>query len=203
MSELYPEPQAYTQPPVNQSALQDLALKLSAVADMLDQRSQLAMQAAAQGGQQLQYVAQGFSLQGQQMADSVVAAISANARQSIEQGTAESLELLKKQLRQASESAAQSAKLINDQAEALQKAQKKILWKASLALLVGSVLAAGGTAFIAWRSLQQFKRADFAEDVLEATRSGAITRCGDALCARVGEKPNKFGPKGEYVLLEQ
>lgn len=193
----------YTQPPVNQSALQDLALKLSAVADMLDQRSQLAMQAAAQGGQQLQYVAQGFSQQGQQMADSVVAAISANARQSIEQGTAESLEQLKKQLRQASESAAQSAKLINDQAEALKKGQKQILWKASLALLVGSLLAAGGTAFIAWRSLQQFKRADFAEDVLEATRSGAITRCGDALCARVGEKPSKFGPKGEYVLLEQ
>ena len=200
MSESDPSSQAQ---PVSQAALQDLALKLSAVADMLDQRSQLAMQAAAQSGQQLQYVAQGLNQQGQQMADSVVAAISANAKQSIEQGAAESLQQLRQQLRQASESAARSAKLISDQAQALQSSQKQILWKASLALLVGSLLAAGGTAFIAWRSLHQFKRADFAEDVLEATRSGAITRCGDALCARVGEKPSKFGPKGEYVLLEQ
>ena len=200
MSEPYPPSQVQ---PVSQAALQELALKLSAVADMLDQRSQLAMQAAAQGGQQLQHVAQGLNQQGQQMADTVVAAISANARQSIEQGTAESLQQLRQQLRQASESAGQSAKLISDQAQALQNAQKKILWKASLALLVGSLLAAGGTAFIAWRSLQQFKRADFAEDVLEATRSGTITRCGKALCARVGEKPSRFGPKGEYLLLEQ
>ncbi len=188
---------------VSQASLQDLALKLAAVADMLDQRSLLAMQSAAQGGQQLQYAAQGLNQQGQQMAETVVATISANAKQSIEQGAAESIEQLRQQLRLASESAAQSAKLISDQAQALQNAQKKILWKASLALLVGSLLAAGGTAFIAWRSLQQFKRADFAEDVLDATRNGRITRCGDVLCARVGEKPGKFGPKGEYLLLEE
>jgi hypothetical protein len=198
MSEPYSQAQ-----PISQASLQDLALKLAAVADMLDQRSLLAMQSAAQGGQQLQYVAQGLNQQGQQMAETVVATISANARQSIEQGAAESIEQLRQQLRLASESAGQSAKLISDQAQALQKSQKTILWKASLALLVGSLLAAGGTAFIAWRSLQQFKRADFAEDVLEATRNGTITRCGDALCARVGEKPGKFGPKGEYLLLEE
>ena len=185
------------------ASLQDLALKLAAVADMLDQRSQQAVQAAAQGAQQLQSAAQGLNHHGQQMASVVTDTLSAQAKQSIEQGAAESLEHLRLQLRQASESAAQSAKLISDQAQALQSSQKNILWKATAALLVGSVLAAGGTAFIAWRSLQQFKRADFAEDVLEATRSGAITRCGDALCARVGAQSRKFGPKGEYLLLEQ
>ncbi len=184
-------------------SLQNLALKLAAVADMLDQRSQQAVQAAEQGVQQLHYATQGLNHHGQQMASVVAETLGTQAKQSIEHGTAESLEHLRQELRKASESAAQSAKLISDQAHALQKSQKKILWKASLALLVGSVLAAGGTAFIAWRSLQQFKRADFAEDVLEATRTGAITRCGDALCARVGEKPGKFGPKGEYLLLEQ
>ena len=39
-------------------ALQDFALKLAAVADMLDQRSTQAAQSAAQGAQQLQSVAQ-------------------------------------------------------------------------------------------------------------------------------------------------
>lgn len=183
-------------------ALQDFALKLAAVADMLDQRSAQAAQSAAQGAQQLQSVAQSLVQQHRQMTEHALGTIGSQARQSIEQGTAESLEQLRKELRLASESAGQSAKLIAEQAQALQKAQKGMLWKAALALVVGAVLAAGGTAFIAWRSLQQFKRADFAEDVLEATRSGAITRCGEALCARVGDAPRKYGRKGEYLLLE-
>lgn len=183
-------------------ALQDFALKLAAVADMLDQRSAQAAQSAAQGAQQLQSVAQTLVQQHQQMTEHAVGAIGSHARQSIEQGSAESLEHLRKELRLASESAGQSAKLIAEQAQALHKAQKGMLWKAAAALLVGAVLAAGGTAFIAWRSLQQFKRADFAEDVLQATRSGAITRCGDALCARVGADPRKYGKKDEYLLLE-
>lgn len=188
--------------PVGEAALQDLALKLAAVADMLEQRSQQAVQTAALGAQQLQSVAQGLNQQGRLIAETAVANIGSHARQSIEQGTAESIEHLRRELRLASESAGQSAKLIAEQAQALQKAQKAMLWKAALALVVGAVLAAGGSAFIAWRSLQQFKRADFAEDVLQATRSGAITRCGEALCARVGDAPRKYGRKGEYLLLE-
>lgn len=78
-----------------------------------------------------------------------------------------------------------------------------MLWKATAALLLGAVLAVGSSAFIAWRSLQQFKRADFAEDVLEATRSGAITRCGEALCARVGDAPRKYGRAANICCLSR
>ena len=47
--------------------LKDLSLKLAAIADMLDQRSQQAVNTAAHGAQQLQYVAQGLNQQGQRM----------------------------------------------------------------------------------------------------------------------------------------
>jgi len=38
--------------------------------------------------------------------------------------------------------------------------------------------------------------------VQRATQRGAINRCGDSLCARVGRKPRRFGKDGQYVLLE-
>lgn len=183
-------------------ALQDLSLKLAAVADLLDQRSGLAVQTAEQGAQQLRSTADTLARQHQQMTEQALAAIGGQARQSIERGAGEALDQLRQQLRQASESAGQSARTIAEQAQALREAQRGLVWKAGFALLAGALLAAGGSAFIVWRSLQQLERADFAEDVLEATRSGAITRCADALCVRVGETPKKYGAKGEYVLLE-
>lgn len=73
-----------------------------------------AAQSAAQGAQQLQSVAQALVQQHRQMTEHAVGTIGSQARQSIEQGTAESLELLRKELSLASESAGQSAKLIAD-----------------------------------------------------------------------------------------
>lgn len=183
--------------------LKDLSLKLAAIADMLDQRSQQAATAAAQGAQQLQYVAQGLNQQGQQMAQTVIGAVSANAKQAIEAGTAESLDKLRKELQQAQASAGDSAKLIAEQAKALQKSQKTLVARAGIALLVGAVVVAAVSAYFAWHTRQLFKQADFAQDILDAANSGAITRCGqDGLCVRIGESPVRYGRKGEYVLLD-
>lgn len=183
--------------------LQDMALKLAAIADMLDQRSQQAVNTAAHGAQQLQYVAQGLNQQGQQMVQTVIGAVSANAKQAIEAGTAEALEKLRKELQQAQTSAGESAKVIAEQAKALQKSQKNLVARGGIALLVGAVVVALTSAYFAWHTRQQFKQADFAQDILDAANSGAITRCGDdGLCVRIGENPTRYGRKGEFVLLD-
>lgn len=208
---LPPQPQAQPQPqgqyapaPSGGTAdLQDMALKLAAIADMLDQRSQQAVNAAAHGAQQLQYVAQGLNQQGQHMVQTVIGAVSANAKQAIEVGTADALEKLRKELQQAQASAAESAKSIAEQAKALQKSQKTLVTRAGVALLAGALVVVAVSAYFAWHTRQQFKQADFAQDVLDATSSGAITRCGDdGLCVRIGETPVRYGRKGEYVLLD-
>lgn len=183
--------------------LKDLSLKLAAIADMLDQRSQQAVNTAAHGAQQLQYVAQGLNQQGQRMVETVIASVSANAKQAIEAGTAESIDKLRKQLQQAQESAGGSAKLIADQAKALEKSQKTLVARSGIALLIAAAVVAGASAYFAWHTRQQFKQADFAQDVLDATNSGAITRCGEeGLCVRIGDNPTRYGRKGEYVLLD-
>lgn len=207
MNEPQHPPQAQGQPtpasPVGTHELQDMALKLAAIADMLDQRSQQAANAAAHGAQQLQHVAQGLNQQGQHMVQSVIGAVSANARQAIETGSADALDKLRKELQQAQASAAESAKLIADQAKTLQASQKNLVARGGIALLVGALVVAATSAYFAWHTRQQFKQADFAQDILDATNSGAITRCGkDGLCVRIGENPARYGRKGEYVLLD-
>ena len=52
-----------------------------------------------------------------------------------------------------------------------------------------------------WRSQQEMKRAEFAQAILQATRSGAITMCGDEVCVRVGNKPKRANADG-YVIAE-
>ena len=42
----------------------------------------------------------------------------------------------------------------------------------------------------------------FGEDILEATRNGSITRCGEALCVKAGADARRAGPGGEYLLLD-
>lgn len=200
-----PQPQGTAAPatPIGTSELQDMALKLAAIADMLDQRSQQAANAAAHGAQQLQHVAQGLNQQGQHMVQTVIGAVSANAKQAIEAGTAEALDKLRKELQQAQSSAGDSAKLIAEQAKTLQKSQKNLVSRAGIALLVASVLVAAVSAYFAWHTRQLFKQADFAQDILDATNSGAITRCGkDGLCVRIGETPVRYGRRGEFVLLD-
>lgn len=184
-------------------SIQDLALKLAAVVDLLDQRVQQAAQTSAGSAQEMRDAAQNMSQQGQQIAATVLNTVNTQARQAIEQGTAQSLEQLRQQLHKASESAAQSSKTLNEQLQALRQVQQALTWKMGATLMFGALLAAGGTAYVAWRSMEQVARADFAEDILRATKNGTLTRCGKNLCAKVGKQPKTFGRNSEYVLLEE
>lgn len=186
-----------------ESSIQDLALKLAAVTDLLDQRVQQAAQTSADSAREMREAAQTMSVQGQQIATTVLNTVNSQARQAIEQGTAQSLEQLRQQLRQASESAAQSSQTLEEQLHALRQVQQALTWKMGAALVIGALFAAGGTAYVAWRSMEQVARAEFAEDILQATKTGTLTRCGKSLCAKVGSKPKTYGRNDEYVLLEE
>jgi hypothetical protein len=51
--------------------------------------------------------------------------------------------------------------------------------------------------------MQKMAQAHFGQDVLQATQRGAITRCGDSLCAKVGKKPQRYDKDGQYLLLQE
>jgi len=72
-----------------------------------------------------------------------------------------------------------------------------------LALFIGALLAVGGAGFVVWDSMREIKTAQFDQDILHATQTGALTRCGEALCVKVGKQIKRYGNDGDYVLLSE
>ena len=107
----------------------------------------------------------------------------------------------RQRLQQSTDSAQSAAHAMNEQWRGLTAARRSLVWNGLIALSVGSSLAAGGAAWMVHQSMQQMAQAHFGQDILQATQRGAITRCGDSLCARVGKKPQRYGKDGQYLLL--
>jgi hypothetical protein len=76
-----------------------------------------------------------------------------------------------------------------------------LVWKGLGALIVGSLLAVGGSGYFAWKGMRQIEQAQFGADILRATQNGRLTRCGKDLCVKLGKHPRHYD--GNYVLLQQ
>lgn len=183
-------------------ATKQALVKLMAIADRLDTRNRQTAQQLETAVAALDQSASRLSQGGEAFAQRALQAIGTGAQQSIAQGTGQAVTQLRQQLLQSANSAHGAAQAMEREGKSLASARRTLLWNGLIALLVGSVLAAGGSAWIAHKSMQEVAQAQFAKDILDATRSGAITRCGDALCARVGKKPRRYGAQDEYVLLQ-
>lgn len=184
------------------SDLQEVALRLSAVVDFLEERAERASLQSVQGVQALSRAADGFDARARQLSQDAVEAIVAQSQEAIRQGVAQATNECHARLQDAAQLATRAAAMLDGQANALGSVQRGLAWKAGLALLVGAVLAAGGSALVAWKSLRDLERAEFGEDILEATRNGSLTRCGEGVCAKVGANPRRAGANGEYLLLQ-
>lgn len=182
--------------------LQELALRLSAVVDFLEERAERATLQSAQGAQALGRAVEGFDARSRQLSQDAVAAIASQAESAVRQAVARAAEQCNARLQDAGQSAVRAAAALDGQVRSLGEVQRGLAWKAGLALLVGASLAAGGSALVAWKSLRDLERAGFGEDILEATRNGSITRCGEALCVKAGADARRAGPGGEYLLLD-
>lgn len=183
-------------------ALQQLLVKLLAVVDRLDARNLQTVQRLETATAAMEQGVGRLDRGGEQFAQQALQRIGADAQQSIAQGAGRAVTEFQQQLQQAAHGVHWAAQAMDEQRKGLAAARRSLLWIATMALLTGSLLAAGGAAWIAHRSMQEIAQADFGKDILQATRSGAITWCGDALCVRIGKKPQHYGKEGEYVLLQ-
>lgn len=107
------------------------------------------------------------------------------------------------QLQDSAQKADWAAQALADQRKLLTKAQQSTVYLNLAALLVGTVLAAGGSSYLVWKNMRELKRAEFGADILRATQSGSLTRCGEALCVKVGQHAKPYGKSREYFLLEE
>jgi hypothetical protein len=184
------------------AAFKDLTLKLLAIADRMEQRDERFVELLTQHVAQLQSATQAVSSGGQALARDALDMLRSQARDAVADSIAEAANASKTHLEASASSASWSAREVNEAAMELRKQRGLWLWAAPIALIAGALLTAGGSSFLLWKNAKELKRAEFGQDVLRATQSGALTQCGEALCAKVGMEPKRFGKQGEYVLLQ-
>lgn len=186
----------------NTEDLQELALRLSAFADVLNQHATRLVEEADSSSQTLRETASAFSTQAQQLSRDLVNSVGMQAREVIGHHVADGMQESSKALNRAATHAESAATAMQGELQRLGAAQKSLVWKSGLGLLAGALLAVCGSGYLVWKNQQTLKRAEFSSEMVEAMRTGALTRCGDTICARVGAEPTRFGDKGEYVRIE-
>lgn len=179
--------------------LKRLAADLAVFAQHMQEQSERAVQHVDRSADELHRAAMGMGAGAQELAQQLVGAVQTQAREAIGRGVDQTFGPVASQLRESAETAERAAKALEEQHIGLLRSQQGLIYKGVLALLVGSALAVGSSYYFMRKSMREIERAQFAKDILQATQSGALTRCGDALCVRAG-KP--YGSKGEYVLVE-
>lgn len=70
-------------------------------------------------------------------------------------------------------------------------------------LALGALLLAGTSVYIAHDRMRAIEDADFGADILKATRAGVINRCGDRLCVRIGQSPQRSPKNPDYAVLPE
>lgn len=182
-------------------ALKQSLLQLATIANQLDARSTRAVQQLEASTDSLDHGMQRLESSATRLASEALQVIGEQARQAFAQGTAQAMGELDAQLQAGIQAARRAVLDMDEQRKRLARAQGGLVWKALVALAIGSLLAAGGSAYVAWKSMHEIRRAEFGQDILQATRNGVLTRCGDALCAKVGKQAVRYGSDEEYVLL--
>lgn len=179
--------------------LQELALRLSAFADVLNQHATRLVQETVLGTQALRETAAAFSTQAQQISRELVQSVGMQAREAIERHAADGMRQSGEHLHGAAKHAESAAGALQRELQRFGAAQHSLVWKSGLGLLLGSVLAVGGSSYFAWKSHQVVKQAEFPAGIVEALRTGALTPCDGSICARIGDKPRRFGDKGQFA----
>lgn len=180
-----------------------LLLKLVALADRMEQRDARVIEQLAQQAAELQRSAQAVSSGGQQFARNALDALRSQGRDAIQAGVEQAVAQCNQRLAETAGLVSRTSDDVRGASAELRQQRSLWLWAAPLALIVGAVLATGGSSYMVWKNMAELERADFGQDILDATRSGALTRCGEVLCARIGAKPKQHGKQGEYLLLQE
>lgn len=189
----------------NLDEVKQLLIKLAAIANQIDARNLDALRRIEASAGALDQGMQRFDTGAQHFVNQAVRLVGAQAHDVIAQGAGQAVDQFNTQLQQSAGRAKWAAETMGEQRRLLTQAQRMLVWKGLIALIIGSLLAAGGSSYLAWMSMREIKHAEFGADILRATQSGSLTRCGknNALCVRVGKNPARVGAQGEYLLLEE
>ena len=180
------------------SEVQALLKQLSMVAETISARNDQAarrIQASADAlGKNVEQIASG----GEQLARNALNALGTQGSQMLSQGTEQALNQFQSQMKQSINQAQQLEQVLAQHRRGVVGLTRIGL----IVLAIGALLAAGGSAYVAYDRSRVIENAHFGQDILQATNSGAINRCGGKLCVKVGKTPARYSQNPDYVLIE-
>lgn len=165
--------------------VKEVVLKLAAIAGQIDQRNRAGTQQIENGVQALSDSAQRLQDGAERFANAVMQRVGEQVQSVVADRSAAALDHFNEQLQTSTGRVQWATEALTEQRKLLTAAQRTLIWKGLLALLVGSVLAAATGGYLLWQARHLGGDPTLAADIRQAVASGALTRCNqDQLCAR-------------------
>jgi hypothetical protein len=183
--------------------VKELVLKLAAIATQIDQRNRAGVQHIESGARLLDDAARRLQGGADQFANAVMQSVGRQVQGVVAERSAAGLDRFNEQLRASTGRVQWATEAMAEQRKLLGAAQRALVWKGLIALLIGSVLAACTAGWLFWQARQLGSDPSLASDVRQAIATGALTRCnGGALCARTVAAPHDGkSARNEYVIV--
>ncbi|MGY0505524.1 hypothetical protein [Luteimonas sp. e5] len=187
---------------MNERELQELALRLGAFTQALEERAARISGELERTGESMAKSAQDIESRMQRLSHDVIDTVRREGRGAVSQGLQEGMAPGIERLQQTVGSLHQASQTLHEQVKGLQASQRSIGMLAGAALIIGALLAAGGSSYLVWKNHQELKRAEFSRQILDASRSGSLSQCGERLCVRVGPEAKRFDANADYILVD-
>lgn len=183
--------------------IKELVLKLAAITGQIDQRNRDSMQRLEDGVQVLDAAVVRLQGGADQFADAVLQAVGRQVQGVVAGHTAKAIDGFNEQLRTSTGRVQWATEALAEQRSLLSVAQRTLVWKGLIALVIGLVLAVLAGGYLFWQARQVGGDPALAADVRHALRSGALVRCNKSeVCARtVVAAHGGKSAQSEYVVV--
>lgn len=181
-----------------------LVLKLAAITGQIDQRNQEGTVQIANSVQTLDLASRRLQGGADQFAGAVMQAVGKQVQNVVAEHSAHALDQFNEQLRTSASRVQRATEALAEQRKTLHQTQRTLVWQGLIALLIGSVLAAGAGGYLFWQARHIGGDAALTADIRQAVASGALARCNDGrLCARTAVPKHAGKPAhAQYVTIE-
>lgn len=182
--------------------LKQLVLKLAAIAERLDERSENAVTRVEHSSDALSRSATGLHTDSERFVRQALQAIEAQAGNMLERGVGQAVDRCNARLQGTTDAAATTARELDALRQALQRERRSWIWRGTAALLAGSILAIGASSYWSLKSQEEIERNQVEAALLRAYNQADVTLCEDGrLCANVEDDSRRHGDQRQYRMV--
>lgn len=183
------EPLSLTIDQCAMDAIKTFAIKLSAVAEHFEERSNRVVETSHQATRQLIQAAQQVSSTVEHSATNAMTNVRTATQSALAEGLAGPDQNLEETLQRSAYGLEVASRRLEERIEAMRHMHAASAWKAFLASAIGSALVIGASVYAVMQARQESARARWISEINAAIDKGNLATCQDGgVCARLGSK---------------